>query len=435
LFSVASNSFVHADGKDAVGSVNIELTEYTKPSEFAAANLVTRTTTGDLLETVGMLNIVATQSGDTLKLKDGEEAAIAFPLKSQKANFKVWDAKTNADGLVEWSLQNTTEFSSPLLAKKLIPVHMKPAVGDDKNNFAILQTCDGGGWQTYFNSRFNFEAGEGEELLDEKNFLAYSFKVNKSGKVVDLFVDEKGLPDHIINLSRKYEWHVQSFISGHYPKLNLCRLPDYKKRIFRFKIMPGNTVNPLDLITLRETEGGYTAEELKELYVSTGEDVYLNSYLQKIGTTSKGSIPQTRAKRSSKLLNGFLTVTGEVGRTVLSVASLGLINGDCVASMGGDLKYKKGVQLKAVILGAGSAVYMVFKRMGSFIKGSVTADGSFTFGERIPKGEPVVLIATSENMGGRFMARMDYNTANETIEIKPDKTFEFKQFQNWLDNP
>jgi hypothetical protein len=97
LFSVASNSFVHADGKDAVGAVNIELTEYTKPSEFAAANLVTRTTTGDLLETVGMLNIVATQSGDTLKLKEGEEAAIAFPLKSQKANFKVWDAKTNAD--------------------------------------------------------------------------------------------------------------------------------------------------------------------------------------------------------------------------------------------------------------------------------------------------------------------------------------------------
>lgn len=431
LIAIPSNTLVKKDGSEVRGLISFQLTEYVRPSEFAAAGLITRNTDGDILETVGMLNLVALQGADTLQIREGEDIEVAFPLKSERPDMQVWDAEKNADGQVEWKLQTTNDIQE---MEKVVPVHMKPLISDQKNQFVMLQTCSGAGWQTYFNSRFEFPAGKGEELLDDKNFLAYSFKVDRNGRVADVFVDERYYPAHVAELSRKYESDIESFLKRKYPKLNLCKL-DYKKQVFRFIIKPGTTTNHRDLISLNEGEGGYTAEELSAFYEKTGNEVYLNAYLNKVGAKGSGKIPQTRAKRGRKLLNGLLSATGEVGRTVLSVASLGLINGDCIASMGVNIKYKAGVALRTVLAGSGTVVYMVFKNVRSFLMGTRERGNSFTFGDRLPKGEKVVLVAVAEHGGKKYMSRMDYSTASEDVHLNPDQPFDMKQFQSWLDKP
>ena len=80
--ALASNSLQSETGSTISGLINIQLTEYVKPSQFAAQQLCTRTTDGEMLETVGMLNIEANQNGENLVLKEDEELSVAFPLHS-----------------------------------------------------------------------------------------------------------------------------------------------------------------------------------------------------------------------------------------------------------------------------------------------------------------------------------------------------------------
>ena len=432
ILAIPAYSLQTKDGKEISGTVEIQLTEYVKPSQFAAENLITRTTDGILLETVGMLNIVALQGQDTLQLKDKHPISIAFPLKNTRKDFQVWDAMRNAQGMAEWKLQNNLDTLTAIQNRK-INVQMVLHAGDAKNQAVRMQTCSGAGWQNYFNRRFVFPENLGQELQDENNFLAYAFKVNKSGKVINVFVEENLYSKEVYNLSKKYEIYVENFLKK-YPKLNLCKVQDAHKRTFRFKVMPGAAHNPLELIYVQPDEGGYTTEELAEMYSQTGESIYLDAWMNRTGSQSKAGVPQTKEKRSTAIMNAALGVIGGAGRTILNVASLGLINGDACANIRVKSKFKSAALLKVFIQGTGAAVYMVFKNVRSFLKGTVNEGGLMSFGERLPPGQEVYLVALSEIDGKQYMSRMDYITDSQTIQMEPTTPFDLMKFQQWLDN-
>ena len=431
IIAIAGHSLETKSGAEATGPVTIQLTEYVKPSQFAAENLITRTTDGIILETVGMLNIIALQQNDTLQLKDKHPISVAFPLKNTRKDFKVWDAVRNQQGMAEWKIQDQHDTLNALKNRK-INVNMVLHAGDTKNQPARLKTCTGAGWQNYFNRRFVFPENLGEELNDNKNFLAYAFKVNKSGRVVNVFVEDNLYSKEVYNLSKKYEIYVENFLKK-YPKLNLCNMPDAHKRTFRFKVMPGAAQNPLELIYVSPEEGGYTTEELAEMYSETGESVYLDAWMNRTGSQSQ-AVPQTQEKLSTALMNKALGVIGNTGRVVLKVASLGLINGDACANLRVKSKFKTAAFFKVLIQGSGTAVYMVFKNVRSFLKGSAENGGLITFGDRLPPGQEVYLVALSEIDGQKYMSKVDYVTDSQTIAIEPNTPFNLQTFQQWIDN-
>jgi hypothetical protein len=431
IIAIAGHSLETKSGVEASGTVTVQLTEYVKPSQFAAENLITRTTDGIILETVGMLNIIALQQNDTLQLKDKHPISVAFPLKNTRKDFKVWDAVRNQQGMAEWEIQDQNDTLNALKNRK-INVQMVLHAGDTKNQPARLRTCSGAGWQNYFNRRFVFPENIGEELNDNKNFLAYAFKVNKSGRVVNVFVEDNLYSKEVYNLSKKYENYVENFLKK-YPKLNVCKMPDAHKRTFRFKVMSGAAQNPMELVYISPEEGGYTAEELAEMYSETGEAVYLDAWMNRTGSQSQ-AVPQTQEKLSTALMNKALGVIGNTGRVVLKVASLGLINGDACANLRVKSQFKTAAFFKVLIQGSGSAVYLVFKNVRSFLKGSAENGGLITFGDRLPPGQEVYLVALSEIHGQKYMSKVEYVTDSQTIAIEPNTPFNLQTFQQWIDN-
>lgn len=427
-----SNSLEHSDGKIVTGQINIQLTEFQKPSECAAQNISTRNTEGELLETVGMVQIIATQNGDTLKLKSDEEIAIAFPLKPAKKKYFIWNSRTTEQGEIEWEVQNTQQPKTKE-QENAVPVHMVQLIGNRKREFINWRSCGGSSWNTYFNARFKFQDGDGEELLDDKNFLAYYFRVNKNGTVSNVYAEKEGYPKNIYDLSVKYQSTFQEFFRN-YPKMNLCEQPDFKKQEFRFLVKPGGKINASELVNLSEKDGGYTAAELLDLYEKTGGSNYLDAYIKKLGENGVGRIPQTRKKRSNKILNSFLNATGSVGRVILNSVSLGLLNGDCLYFQAKD-KFVKGAEIKTILTGMGAAVYMVFKNVKSFVQGTMSNNREFTFGTRIPKGEPVAIIAVVEKSGARFMEKIETLTDDQILTFNPVEKFDISIFQSWLDSP
>lgn len=210
-------------------------------------------------------------------------------------------------------------------------------------------------------------------------------------------------------------------------------MPDAHKRTFRFKVMPGAAQNPMELIYVSPEEGGYTTKELAEMYSQTGESVYLDAWMNRTGTQSQ-AVPKTQEKLSTSLMNKALGVIGNTGRVVLNVASLGLINGDACADLRVKSKFKTAALFKVLIQGSGAAVYMVFKNVRSFLKGSAENGGLITFGDRLPPGQEVYLVALSEIDGQKYMSKVEYVTDSQTIAIEPNTPFNLQTFQQWIDN-
>lgn len=78
--TIPKNSLVKENGELATGQIEIELKEFYKKSDFVSSNLHTMSDSS-LLETAGMINLVAKLSGEDLKLKDG--ALIGIEMASQ----------------------------------------------------------------------------------------------------------------------------------------------------------------------------------------------------------------------------------------------------------------------------------------------------------------------------------------------------------------
>ena len=87
---IRANSFVsEKTGKPILGTVKIMVTEYYKLSDMMLANLST-TSNNALLETGGMLHIVAISNNENCKIKNGQKIEIGFPAKAKKDDMQLF---------------------------------------------------------------------------------------------------------------------------------------------------------------------------------------------------------------------------------------------------------------------------------------------------------------------------------------------------------
>ncbi len=95
ILKIYASSLVSKNGdKKDNDSVTISVREYYKISDMLLANLST-TSNRNLLETGGMVNIIATDENDTLQLEKGKTIQISFPTNKREDNMQlfsgIWD--------------------------------------------------------------------------------------------------------------------------------------------------------------------------------------------------------------------------------------------------------------------------------------------------------------------------------------------------------
>ncbi len=98
-----ANGFIDVNGRPAVGTVDVELTEALGLQAIIAHQLSTRSGSR-LLETGGMLKLKATdEEGNELRLKNSSPMQVAVPALDQQAGMQLFESPNGAD----WVLTNT----------------------------------------------------------------------------------------------------------------------------------------------------------------------------------------------------------------------------------------------------------------------------------------------------------------------------------------
>jgi hypothetical protein len=98
-----ANSLVDKNGNTPKGKIQISLTECYDMADMIMNRLST-TSNGKMLETAGMVNVVATSNGEELQLKKESPYTVEFPKKTKKDDFHLFYGERTADGNINWEL-------------------------------------------------------------------------------------------------------------------------------------------------------------------------------------------------------------------------------------------------------------------------------------------------------------------------------------------
>ncbi len=116
-----ANSLVDKNGNTPKGKIQISLTECYEMADMIMNRLST-TSNGKMLETAGMVNVVATSNGEELQLKKESPYTVEFPKKTKKDDFHLFYGERTADGNINWELaQDSPTGSGSLENEKMGP--------------------------------------------------------------------------------------------------------------------------------------------------------------------------------------------------------------------------------------------------------------------------------------------------------------------------
>ena len=103
IITIPKNALKKANGKYAMGKIDIELQEFYKKSDAVGANLHTMSK-GILLESGGMIYIKATSKGEELQLKKGAAMTVEFGSKNNPSDMQTFYGYRQKDNSIDWSI-------------------------------------------------------------------------------------------------------------------------------------------------------------------------------------------------------------------------------------------------------------------------------------------------------------------------------------------
>ncbi|MFT5859384.1 MAG: hypothetical protein ACI865_001485 [Flavobacteriaceae bacterium] len=95
---------------DLTAPIEVEVEEYYQKGDFVLANLTTTTTSGKLLESKGMVNIVLKQNGEPIALKTGTAIPINFPDRSE-GDKTILFTGVERNNAIKWKAQGSKGLS------------------------------------------------------------------------------------------------------------------------------------------------------------------------------------------------------------------------------------------------------------------------------------------------------------------------------------
>ncbi len=104
--TIPKNALKKANGKFAIGKIDLELKEFYKKSDAVVANLHTMSNE-NMLESGGMIYIKATSKGEELQLKKGSEMTIEFASKNNPSDMQTFYGYPQKDKSIDWNTNPT----------------------------------------------------------------------------------------------------------------------------------------------------------------------------------------------------------------------------------------------------------------------------------------------------------------------------------------
>jgi len=166
IIKIKANSFDSENaGKIISDTVKFSVKEFYKISDILLSNLST-TSNGQLLETAGMVYVIATANGEDLKLKKRQSIEINFPTKQKEIGMQLFSGTWEKESHINWIAQTIMQ------QEVFTVVEVMPKFSDNNDDIA-----------RYFASSVKYPQKALE--LGVQGIVFVTFVVNEKGEVTD----------------------------------------------------------------------------------------------------------------------------------------------------------------------------------------------------------------------------------------------------------
>ncbi len=370
---IEKETFQFADGTPVTESIKITLKEFYKKSDIALADLSTESD-GRLLETGGMLNIMATSKGKEIEIKSDKRIVVHFPKAKddfKQMNLFFADKESTDSSVNNWAI-DTVSLVKTTMQLSSWGYYWLSLYDSTEFEYIPKNFVDTGYYwnplDVYVNA-FNFSKSAIEEV--SVNGVEMKFIIGENGKIRNPYIIDK--------TTKNTKKEILTFLNN-LPELNPGKDKD------------GNIVERVGILSISEGQ-------IIPLYKSREE--YLKSFDRKYSSFEKQPI---------KSMND-----AELNYYIFSVVKLGWINCDIFLELEKTIDYF--VQTPA---SKGTKIKMIFKDIDGVLMADST-DGGFVF-SKVPLGKQVTIFAI-KNTDGQFQTAFQ----EVTISDKPLQTLTFKE--------
>ena len=223
-----ANSLVDKNGNTPKGKIQISLTECYEMADMIMNRLST-TSNGKMLETAGMVNVIATSNGEELQLKKESPYTVEFPKKTKKDDFHLFYGERTADGNINWelaqdpstglgSLENGemgpstgsgTDGSSASAGTDVVPAsvndncfiqisesYFRRNLKISKMDYFSWKLADGQSLNNWFVANFN----PTQQMINEYCVFSYqtevTMKLDKNGNIKDYYISKSATAEY-----------------------------------------------------------------------------------------------------------------------------------------------------------------------------------------------------------------------------------------------
>jgi len=410
---VPKDAFVYADGTPVTGTVDIEVIEAYKMTDFMAHGLITQSH-GEMLETGGMLYVNATAGGEPVQIAENRSIEIIYPVQQVEEGMELFYAEESDDGIV-WT-PTDTELRTTQVKNDPIMIDLDEIANYDFGRVEkpTLQFEDMPDRPTYGDIPFPpsaklYSPEKYKELYAnyEKNLDTwqhrkpfYEQELKKWNEEVDRRLDKVNDYRNAL-LEMKYKVKLITALKG-LDKMVGRRAPsELVKRIFSFINKPMQ-INVDDRAMYLEAFGNHTRGLISE------RSLTINNLGYKVFPKNSKFYTDIRRKifeaekvvLEKRIAEGGTIDRKNFGSYIANISQLGWINCDRFERSGKEL-----TNVTVEMTPEDTKVYLIYKDIRSFL--SKTSQNSNVVFKNSPIGEPVKVIAVKLVDGKPQMAVRD----------------------------
>jgi hypothetical protein len=177
-----------------------------------------------MLETAGMVNVIATSNGEELQLKKESPYTVEFPKKTKKDDFHLFYGERTADGNINWELAQGEESPSTGSGTRVsssnagtvvasVAAAVPASVNDNcfiqisesyfrrnlkisKMDYFSWKLADGQSLNNWFVANFN----PTQQMINEYCAFSYqtevTMKLDKNGNIKDYYISKSATPEY-----------------------------------------------------------------------------------------------------------------------------------------------------------------------------------------------------------------------------------------------
>lgn len=388
-------------------SVQISVAEFYNNSDFILANLST-TSNGKILETGGMLRILAFSGDEKLQLKEGSEITLEVPNDAPEDGMELFYGNHSDDGHLNW--ETTDQKIS--LGRNRRPLKRKPRMASVMKETKIISN-EGNSITSY---KYTHPLRDEAKQTETSSLITLSFELNRKGEITDKKIrwDEKDISNKKVYLFRN-----KNSFTGKASQLELTDKFDFNHH---FKISFTRPERPVYEFSISESE----MNEVKSILRKEGKAklVFVHEYIPEDTIITN---PKREQEIKNKQIEDKLNTSGsdetisgieaeELSAYIFSIKKLDWINID---------RFNK-EQGKTVTVAVNESsqkqtevnTKLVFRDINAVLPGYSNA-GKTEF-KNVPQGKNATIVSIKIENGKTYFAMSNFITG---FDVNPDLNY------------